>query len=232
MTQSRFGACAEAFLADRGRRMRRSGFDPPPRGGASGLVRRGRWRIRPGKGGFTPGPRGALERPWRFVRKRPSTSQGERNRRASAVACREAVSLVREHAAGKRIVVLRYRAEAAGVRLLFAKRDREERCWPRRGRGGGGTGGVPTRQWCGAEGDCDGTVTEPFGPSLEDRSLGFLSEETSSRDGPIARWQRGSSGSVRRQVKGSGTEGRSRCYFATRASCLRVGLLTTEGSLL
>lgn len=47
--------------------------------------------------------------------------------RASAVACREAVSLVREHAAGKRIVVLRYRAEAAGVRLLFAKRDREER---------------------------------------------------------------------------------------------------------
>ncbi|XP_037263264.1 glycogenin-1 isoform X1 [Falco rusticolus] len=75
----------------------------------------------------------------RFVRKRPSTSQGERNRRASAVACREAVSLVREHAAGKRIVVLRYRAEAAGVRLLFAKRDREERCWPRRGRGGGGT---------------------------------------------------------------------------------------------
>lgn len=192
--------------------------------------------------------------------------------RASAVACREAVSLVREHAAGKRIVVLRYRAEAAGVRLLFAERDREERCWPRRGRGGGGTGrrqlfqpvlgltpgclstvlgfgglafgfspsarppsplsaraelrlrglrryrpcacqpssrlelysacypdesvsfflgGVPTRQWCGAEGDCDGTVTEPFGPSLEDRSLGFLSEETSSRDGPIARWQRG-----------------------------------------
>ncbi|XP_037257398.1 uncharacterized protein LOC119154219 isoform X6 [Falco rusticolus] len=155
----------------------------------------------------------------RFVRKRPSTSQGERNRRASAVACREAVSLVREHAAGKRIVVLRYRAEAAGVRLLFAKRDREERgrshkavVWSRRGLRRNGDGAV--------------------GPSLEDRSLGFLSEETSSRDGPIARWQRGSSGSVRRQVKGSGTEGRSRCYFATRASCLRVGLLTTEGSLL
>ncbi|XP_037257393.1 uncharacterized protein LOC119154219 isoform X2 [Falco rusticolus] len=180
------------------------------------------------------GPRGSVCPPLRVLRCGSGNGRGGivGPSWASAVACREAVSLVREHAAGKRIVVLRYRAEAAGVRLLFAERDREERCWPRRGRGGGGTGGVPTRQWCGAEGDCDGTVTEPFGPSLEDRSLWFLSEETSSRDGPIARWQRGSSGSVRRQVKGSGTEGRSRCYFATRASCLRVGLLTTEGSLL
>ena len=55
--------------------------------------------------------------------------------RASAVVCGEAVSLARrERVASKRIVVLRDQADTAGVRLLFAKRDREETCRCRRGK--------------------------------------------------------------------------------------------------
>ncbi|XP_055552455.1 uncharacterized protein LOC129734205 isoform X3 [Falco cherrug] len=80
----------------------------------------GRWvHFRPARrAGVAVGVRSLRREPGRVsgrdVRRRAGfvwnctlTNQGERNRRASAVACREAVSLVREHAAGKRIVVLR-----------------------------------------------------------------------------------------------------------------------------
>ena len=46
---------------------------------------------------------------------------------SSAVVCGEAVSLLREHVASKRVVVLRYRADTTGLHL-FVKRDHKEMC--------------------------------------------------------------------------------------------------------
>ncbi|XP_037227026.1 casein kinase I homolog 3-like [Falco rusticolus] len=41
-----------------------------------------------------------------------------------------------------------------------------------------GNVGIPTMKWCGAEGDYDLTVMEPFGPSLED-GFSFCSRKLS-----------------------------------------------------
>ncbi|XP_040461673.1 uncharacterized protein LOC121093447 [Falco naumanni] len=71
-------------------------------------------------------PRGALERLWRcgaFPGSLEDFRAGTVRRRAgaSAVVCGEAVSLLRERVAGKRIVVLRYQADSTGLNLLCEK---------------------------------------------------------------------------------------------------------------
>ncbi|XP_037264880.1 translin-associated factor X-interacting protein 1 isoform X2 [Falco rusticolus] len=138
MTQSGFGACAEAFLADRGRRMRRSGFDPLGAGlpascvgadGASGPgkvgslpARAARWS---GRGGAEPSP-GARKT---FGPGRAAARSGPRLLRA------EKLSALRESTPPASAswcfgTELRPQASVFCLRKGIARKG----CWPRRGR--------------------------------------------------------------------------------------------------
>ncbi|XP_056194361.1 casein kinase I-like isoform X1 [Falco biarmicus] len=219
--------------------MRRIGLTPW--GGVSGYVRAWATRTAP-EGAFVAGPRGApgawkpfgpgrAAARWVHPELYVDKSRGAELKgvgrperlEASAVLCGEAVSLLREHVASKRIVVLRYQADTTGLHLFceegsqgnvlllkgerwrgksavspdkFGKSQREtfhpeiqkdllaleEQEGPVNFKFGVlyakdgqltddevfGEVGVPTIKWCGAGGDYDVMVTEPFGPSLED----------------------------------------------------------------
>ncbi|XP_056194362.1 casein kinase I-like isoform X2 [Falco biarmicus] len=210
--------------------MRRIGLTPW--GGVSGYVRAWATRTAP-EGAFVAGPRGApgawkpfgpgrAAARWVHPELYVDKSRGAELKgvgrperlEASAVLCGEAVSLLREHVASKRIVVLRYQADTTGLHLFceegsqgnvlllkgerwrgksavspdkFGKSQRET-FHPEIQKGPVnfkfgvlyakdgqltddevfGEVGVPTIKWCGAGGDYDVMVTEPFGPSLED----------------------------------------------------------------